>query len=200
MKVTIPENISEVTLEQYQEFNLFLQKENIKDVDIERKSIEVFAGVPKKHIKNIQKKDYDFLLESISKALNTDVEFQNFFTLNEVKYGFNPNLDKMSQGEWMDIVNYQKDIQEYHRLMAILFRKVIKTDSFGNYEIEKYNGTGERAELFKKMPMNIVNGALVFFYNLAKELRMSTQKSIREEVQKAVKQGLILKSGAGTLQ
>jgi hypothetical protein len=53
--------------------------------------------------------------------------------------------------------------------MAILFRP-IRNKAHGRYEIESYKGTAEYAERMKSMPLNIANGALVFFLNLASEL------------------------------
>ena len=128
------------------------------------------------------------ILKQIDIALNADVPFVNRVKIDGVEFGFAPNLDKITAKEFTDISLYPlENIETYHNLMAILFRPIVNKDAFGNYDIETYNGTEKYADTMKKMPMNIVNGALVFFYNLAKELEMSIQKYTIQEVVKASK-------------
>lgn len=198
MIVTVPENIEDITLQQFQKYHALNQREGIKDVEYNKRCISIFTGLKYRELGNIKNTDYEMLVKDIVKALDTDVEFSNMFTLNGIEYGFIPNLDSITQGEWVDLVEYQSDINTMHKLMAVLFRPVTKKDKLGNYSIEPYNGTKERAELFKGMPLNIVNGALVFFLNLSKELKEAIQKSTRAELAKVAKQQTTLKNGDGT--
>jgi hypothetical protein len=81
--------------------------------------------------------------------------------------------------------------------MAILFRPIKNEDKFGNYTIKKYKGT-EGCEQMKDIKLNLVNGALVFFLNLSKELQLSTQESLKEvERQREKMQHNSSKSGDG---
>ena len=82
--------------------------------------------------------------------------------------------------------------------MAVLFRPVILSDAFGNYEIESYTANSDYAETMKQAPMNIVNGMLVFFCLLSSELQIHTLKYIAsvQEVLK-LKRALTSKSGDG---
>jgi len=131
--------------------------------------------------------------------MSTETPFKNTFKLNKVDYGFIPNLDNITAKEWMDLQLYPLNKTEtLHKLMAILFRPITKKDSFGNYKIESYNGTNERAELFKYMPMNVVNGAIIFFLTLQKQLLAHIQKSTIVEQQKEVKQMITFLNGVGT--
>ena len=66
------------------------------------------------------------------------------------------------------MTDYGTDIDKLHKLMAILFRPIKNKDRFGNYKVKKYKGTAKYCELMKKMPLNIVNGSLVFFCNLSR--------------------------------
>ena len=163
MKVTIPENLKDITLEQFQKYDALNKRENISDLEYNKRCISIFTNLPYRDITNIKNTDYEGLLLDIAKALQTPTPFQNRFTLNDIEYGFNPNLDNVVQGEWVDMGEYQTEVKDYNKLMAILFRKVTKIDKFGNYDIEPYEGTKDRSEVFKDMPMNIVNGALGFF-------------------------------------
>jgi len=197
MKVTIPENLKDITLEQFQKYDALNKRENISDLEYNKRCISIFTNLPYRDITNIKNTDYEGLLLDIAKALQTPAPFQNRFTLNDIEYGFIPNLDKITQGEWVDMGEYQTEVKDYNKLMAILFRKVTKIDKFGNYDIEPYEGTKDRSEVFKDMPMNIVNGALGFFLTLSQELETAIQKSTMEELAKAQRHQTILKSGDG---
>ncbi|HTG54622.1 MAG TPA: hypothetical protein VL943_00040, partial [Niabella sp.] len=65
----------------------------------------------------------------------------------------------------------------------ILFRP-IKESSGESYLIMPYDGSEQYAEMMKDMPLNCVNGALVFFYNLANELQKATEKFLTQELQR----------------
>ena len=197
MKVTIPENLKDITLEQFQKYDALNKRENISDLEYNKRCISIFTNLPYRDITNIKNTDYEGLLLDIAKALQTPTPFQNRFTLNDIEYGFNPNLDNVVQGEWVDMGEYQTEVKDYNKLMAILFRKVTKIDKFGNYDIEPYEGTKDRSEVFKDMPMNIVNGALGFFLTLSQELETAIQKSTMEELAKVQRHPTILKSGDG---
>ena len=95
---------------------------------------------------------------------------------------------------------YGTDVETLHNLIAVLFRPITNTDSFGNYEIEAYNGTKKYADIMKSTPMNIVNGCLGFFYHLAKDLRTHIQKCIAEEQARGKKHQATTKNGVGMQQ
>ena len=198
MKVIIPENISEITLEQFQKINNILKQEGITERQIEDKTIEIFYNIPTKDVNNITEKDRTYLLKMVKDAMERDVPFVNTFTLNDVAYGFHPNLDKLTGWEFLDVKQYEKDVQDYHKLMAVLFRPIKNKDSFGNYEIENYDGTKDRAELFKSMPMNVVNGALGFFLTLSNDLQTTIKRYIHLHQAKGMRQYHSLPSGDGT--
>lgn len=200
MTVTIPENIEDITLEQFQKYHALNQREGILDHEYNKRCISIFTGLKYRQLGGIKNTDYEMLVKDIIKALDTQVEFKNTFTFHGVEYGFIPNFDDITQAEWVDLTEYQGDIDTMHKLMAILFRPITKRDRFDNYAIADYNGTKERAELFKGMPLNIVNGALVFFLNLSKELKTAILRYTKAELAKVAKQRTIFRSGVGTPQ
>lgn len=196
MQIVLPENISEITLRQFLRYEE-LQGRDLDDYNFNKRKIEIFTNIPFKQIDNVRGVDAERILNQIDKALNTDVEFVNRFEMKGIEFGFIPNLDKMTLGEYADLSKHGVDKESLHNLMAILFRPVIKT-SKDRYEIMAYNGSEEYAEMMKDIPLNIVNGALVFFYNLANELQEATQKFLSEELQRATQPKTILKSLVGT--
>ena len=199
MKIVLPENISEITLEQFQKYSLLLKREDLDDFQLNKRKVSIFTGIKYRDLNNIDLKDFDEILTQIDTALNVDVKFKDRFVLNGVEFGFIPNFDKITAKEFVDLSIYPlDDIETYHNLIAILFRPIKNEDNFGNYNIKGYNGTDRYAELMKQTPMHIVNGALVFFLNLAKELQESTRKYTEAELLKETKPRNILKNGVGT--
>ena len=188
MRIILPEHIADITLEQFQKYALLLHREDLDDYQMNKRKIEIFTGIRYHDVQHISNKDFKDILKQIDIALNADVPFVNRFKIDGVEFGFVPNLDKITAKEFTDLSLYPlENIETYHKLMAILFRPIVNKDAFGNYDIETYNGTEKYADTMKKMPMNIVNGALVFFYNLANELEMSIQRYTIQEVVKASK-------------
>jgi len=136
----------------------------------------------------------------ITLALTQEAEFKSTFKINGVEFGFIPNLNDISTGEYVDLSTHGTTIENMHKVMAVLFRPIKSKDFFGNYDIEPYTGTKQYAELMKYTPLSIVNGALVFFYNLSKELRIATQKSTIAAQAKVNELQAISKNGDGTQQ
>lgn len=201
MKITLPEDISEITLNQYQCYIPILK---IKDQEKQdRAKVSLFTGLSARRLKMVSIKDFNEMSQQIDKALEQGVEFQSRFNMDSIEYGFVPNLDKITGAEWGDLNKYSPNEEDdktetLHNLMAILFRPVIKKDGFKNYDIEVYRGTAAHAERMKQTPMNIVNGALGFFLNLQNELLESIQKSTNQERKKVRQLQTILQNGDGT--
>lgn len=196
-EINLPENISEITLGQFLRYEELVNR----DIDVynfNKRKVEIFTNIPFKQVDSVKNVDIDRILNQIDTALATEAKFLPTFEFNGVKYGFIPNLDKITLAEYADLTKHGVSKDSLHNLMAILFRPIINEK--GNcYDIMPYDGTEERAEYMKGMPLNCVNGALVFFYNLANELQKATQRYLEEELQKELQQKTISKSLAGTL-
>lgn len=181
MKITLPENISEITLSQYMRYYKLIAKE-LNEYDAIVEKVCIFTGLTRKQTESVEYKDLLDINAQIDKALNTDAKFINRFKIDNVEFGF-VTLDKIKGKEYVDLVNYSKDLEDvsnYHKLMAILFRPIINKSFGGTYEIAEYTGTSEWCEIMKRTPMSVVNGALSFFLNLRNELLSYTQKYIKE--------------------
>jgi len=181
MKIILPESIHDITLHQFQLYNELLERTDLDEYNFNKRKIQIFTGFERKRIDLISTTDYNEIINQIDLALNQTVEFQPTFFIKDVEFGFIPNLDKMTQGEFIDVSSYGTDVKELHKLMAVLFRPIKKRDAFGNYEIINYKGTKQYSDIMKHMPLSIVNGALVFFSSLANELLSYTQRFMREE-------------------
>ena len=197
MKITIPESINDITLGAFQKYHELLQREDLQQFDFDKRKIEIFTALKREDISNIKQSDFKFIIEKIDIALEQNVEFEPTFKIKDVEFGFIPNLDKISTGEFVDLRKYDVGVETLHNLMAILFRPILKKDSFNNYKIIDYKGTEQYANIMKQMPLSKVNGALVFFWNLARESTNYTQKYMEEVQVRESKRRSTSKSGDG---
>ena len=100
------------------------------------------------------------------------------------RYGFHPNLEEITLGEYADIETMIKNDIEKNmpEVMAILYRPIVEEKN-DVYTIEAYDGDiSIRAEQMKKMSAEQVQSALLFFYNLGKELSMTLPLYLMERL------------------
>jgi len=183
--ITLPENIGEITLGQFLKYEELLGRK-LDATNFNKRKISIFTGVPFNKVQHIKNIDADRILNQIDTALSTDAQFQNRFKMHDMEFGFIPDFDKITLDEYADLTKYGVDKETLHNLMAVLFRPINNKDG-DKYDIVGYNGTVEYAEMMKDMPLNCVNGALVFFWNLANELQAATQKYLSEELRREMK-------------
>ena len=201
LKITLPENISEITLSQYQRYVKLTEREDLTSHGFHKRKISIFTKIPFHDLGKVEQKDFKSINEQIDKALNEDWKFTMRFEMQGIEFGFIPNLDGMSSREFADSTLYpMQEIDTLHNLIAILFRPVTKKDKFNNYDIETYNGTDKYKHIMKNTPMHIVNGALVFFWTLQKQLLRSSQRYTVQALKKVRKRRTSLRNGDGMHQ
>jgi len=191
MKVNlrIPTTLNDVTLKQYQEFSKLESKlDQTNDATIQLKIVEIFCNVPEIVVRNMKATDIAEVCEIINTMFDVQHQLINRFTLNGVEYGFIPELDDMSFGEYMDLDTFIGDNDNLHRALNVLFRP-IEHKRGNRYKIKDYNpDTSEEA---KEFPLDVVLGAIIFFYNLGKDLSMVMLNSLGKKNEKALAQHLL---------
>ena len=139
-------------------------------------TISVLSDIPKKLVKELGINDIANILQRIAKMQEETIsKLKKIIKVNDIEYGFHPNLEEITLGEYADIETYLKNGIENNlpKLMAVLYRPIIEKDE-DSYSIEAY-GVSDlrmRAKKFEKMKAEDVNNALVFFWTLGKELSM----------------------------
>jgi hypothetical protein len=166
--INVPESLNELRLEQYQKY-MKLITNNEPSEFVNQKTIEIFCDLPLKDIAKINYNSVSEILEHFNKLFSAKNNLIPTFKLAGKKFGFIPDLENMSFGEYVDLDEYLKDIDNWHRAMAVLYRPVIK-EVKGLYQIEDYKGSDQYAEVMKFAPLDVVLGSMVFFYNLSNEL------------------------------
>lgn len=183
--ITIPDNINEISLGQYQRY--LTVTEGIEGEFLAQRTVEVFCGIPFSNVILMSHKDVKEISQDMVELVNKDVDFQHRFKIQSQEFGFMPDMEEMTSGEFADLCAYIGKPEDMHKAMAVMFRPI--TNRVGDkYDIYPYNGSKEFGDLMKFMPFGIALGAMVFFYNLAKELANATHLSILQEMEKEISQ------------
>lgn len=178
IELTIPTSLNEIKLAQYQKF-LSIAKDNDESEFLQQKMVQIFCGIDLKDVASIRYKDVAEITTNINNLFTKENKFIQRFKMGGVEFGFIPNLDDMSTGEYMDLDAYITDWDTMHNAMAVLYRPII--NKLGNkYEIEEYKGSVTYADVMRHAPVDVVLGAMVFFYNLGNDLLSSTINSLEE--------------------
>jgi hypothetical protein len=135
--------------------------------------IQIFCGIDLKFVLMMSFKDIEDITGKIGSLFNDKYKLIQRFKLDGLDFGFIPNLDNMSAGEVIDLDAYISDWQKMHKAMSVLFRPVVQKLS-DKYIIEKYEGSDKYSDIMKNLPLDIALGAMVFFWDLGKELLNST--------------------------
>ena len=201
MKLTlnIPESLSEVTLNQYQQWLKVAEDKEMNNF-LQQKMIEIFCGVTLKQVMLIKAKDIESIVVQISKLFNQkDNKFIDRFKYQDQDFGFIPKLDDMTFGEYVDLDTYLADWQLMHKAMSVLYRPITFKKK-NQYLIEDYE-TADKYNM-KQMTLDVVFGSMVFFWNLRNELQSHILNYLANQTEVPISQELrdSLKNGAGISQ
>ena len=179
-EITIPTNLSEIPLVNYQKFIKVVEKSNDQEF-IAQKTIEIFCGLKMHDVLKIKYSDVQDLTNHFAKLFEEKPKFKPTFSIGEIEFGFIPNLEEMSFGEYVDLESTIGNIQDFHRAMAVMYRP-IKTRMKDKYEIIEYKGTSEFSDLMKYAPLDVVISASVFFWNLGNDLIQTSLTFLETEM------------------
>ena len=136
-------------------------------------TIVALSDIPRRLIKELALSDVAVIMSKVGELqAKQDTSLKRLISVNEIEYGFHPNLDDITLGEYADIETYIKGGVDKNlpELMAILYRPV-KQKKNEVYIIDAYDGDIRmRAEEFKQMSAEQVQSALLFFYTFGKVL------------------------------
>ena len=198
VQLKIPTTLNEIKLQQYQKF-LQIAKENEESEFLQQKMVQLFCEIDLKDVALIRYKDVMEITNSINTMFESEHKFIQRFKLGGTEFGFIPNLENMTTGEYMDLDTYITSWDTMHNAMAVLYRPI--TRKIGDkYEIEEYKGSITYADVMKFAPVDVVLGAVVFFYNLGSELLKSTIDYLEtnKEAQNILNKHNLENAGGGT--
>jgi len=159
IEINVPTSLNEITLGQYQKF-LKVAQENQEGSFLNAKMIEIFCGIPLSDSYKLKMSSVEAIVDILTEMLNETPTHIDKFTLNGTQYGFIPDLDEMSLGEYVDLDGNASDWQKMHIAMNVLYRPIV-TSKASKYNIEEY--TADDSEKMKAMPLGAAIGSLFFF-------------------------------------
>jgi hypothetical protein len=170
LELSVPTDLSSITLGQYQRYMKVIE-ENGEDAGdfLALKTIEIFCNVSLKDVLNIPAKDADRVLSIINKAFEEKPNLIRRFDLLGVDMGFEPQLENIALGAYIDVEDNISDWSRMHKAMAALYRPV-NFKQKEKYTVAPYDPSEEVSNLMREMPLDVVMSAMVFFYDLGKEL------------------------------
>lgn len=178
---------SDVTLEKWAKLIAIKGFSKVKEA---KETILALSDIPEKVLNKLEVYHIAAILQGLSSMQKEETTcLRETIEIEGVEYGFHPDLEQMTLGEFVDLETYIQDIQNnMPEIMAILFRPV--TDKSVNYyNIEAYDGKiKKRAEIMKNIPAEKVQDALVFFYNFGSILLTILLSSLTQDIAATKKQ------------
>ena len=165
-------------------------------------TIAELSNIPKNLINSLELKDVALIMSKVAELQHKqNSSLKRIIEVEGKRYGFHPDLDSITLGEWADLETYIKNDIEKNlpEVMAILYRDIVEETDNGVYTIKSYKGDiSIRAEKMKKMSAEQVQSALVFFYHFVIELLGILPSYLMErlkETEKQLQQNPLQKSG-----
>lgn len=201
LEVNVPSELSEIPLHKYQKF-LKIVDQNIDDPNADRfvsmKMLEIFCDIPSKYIYNYKIKDITRVTDVLTKMFEKKPELVRTFKLGDTEFGFIPNLEEMTFGEYIDLDTYIGDWDNIHRAMGVLYRPITAKIK-DKYQIEPYRGDNYM-EAMLNTPMDAVLSSVLFFYDLGRDLRSVIADYLTDQEKGIYRRYLTsIESGAGTM-
>ena len=203
-EIYVPTKLSEIPLKNYQDFMKLVENSNDQEF-IAQKTIEIFCGLNMRDVIKIKWSDVKELIAHFNELFKQKNEFTPTFKIEGLEFGFIPNLEDITFGEYVDLENNITKIDNFHKAMAVMYRP-IKTRSKDKYEIIPYTGTDEFSDLMKFAPLDVVMSASLFFWTLGNDLVNSSLLSLEMEMKKNPKvmtsanELSLQKTGVGIIQ
>ena len=197
IKINIPSSLNEITLRQYKQF-LDIQKENKDDRFLNAKMIQVFCKVNLEQVMLLKLSDSESIVKIISDMFEQKPALVKKFKIGKTEYGFHPELDAMTLGEYIDLDTFISDWDNMEKAMNVLYRPVLVSVK-ERYSIEDYNI--DTASDMLDMPMDAVMSAVFFLWNLGIELSTVMTSSLDSQETELLTQYLnSQKNGVGINQ
>lgn len=181
---SLPTVWNDLKLDTYMQVCSILEKKDEDEYKQTFKLLKVLMGLKTKTIEKMPLSTVRQIYNEIAVLIQQPIDdnLRHKIRINKKVYGFHPQLSSLTLGEFVDIEAYIKDgiHKNMHNILSVLYRPIIKEKGH-QYNIEPYEPSDERADLFKEhLTIGDVNGASVFFCNLGKELLSYSAKFLKK--------------------
>jgi len=148
-------------------------------------TIAELSNIPKELINQLELRDVALMMSKLAELqAEENSSLKRVIEIDGKRYGFHPDLDSITLGEYADLEQFIKMGVEKHlpEVMAILYRPIVEQKE-NVYTIEAYDGNiSIRAEEMRKMSAEQVQSALVFFYLFVSKLSVIMQLSLTTQL------------------
>ena len=193
IKLKVPAEQKDIQLHKYQKYAKIVNdaEGDLAEDFIRAKILEIFCGVNLKEAYDLPLKELESVVTHVLSLLSKKTVLQRRFTMTDpsgdtVEFGFMPNMDEMSLGEYIDLEKYISNWDTMHKAMSVLYRPIV-VGKGEFYDIEPYKGSDKYSEIMKDSPITVALGAMVFFYDLGKELSRITKHFLDQEILEKLK-------------
>lgn len=176
IKIKIPSSLKDITLRQYKKY-MKIEESVENERFLNAKMIEIFCDVELEKVMLLHMKDSTEISSIISNIFNEKPSLVTRFKLNGIEYGFQPQLDELTLGEYIDLDTFIGDWENMEKAMNVLYRPVI-VKLKDKYNIDEYVVGNE--EILLDMPMDAVLSSIFFLWNLGLELSKIMTNSLEE--------------------
>lgn len=186
LEINVPSNLSEIPLKHYQEF-IKIQAESNDEEFVAQKMIEIFCGITLKDVVKMKLTSLNELITHFANLFSEKPTFKRTFKIKseqgEIEFGFIPELEEISFGEYVDLESHITTWETYHKAMAVMYRPIVKRRK-DKYDIMPYEPNKDFQELMRFAPLDVVIASSVFFWTLGSELLQATLTYLEKEMKK----------------
>tara|TARA_R110000824_G_scaffold100669_4_gene239279 strand:- start:189 stop:839 length:651 start_codon:yes stop_codon:yes gene_type:complete len=196
IKVTVPKDLSEITLDKYKHY-LDIASKNKDDKFLQAKMIEIFCNISLKDVYRLKYNDTLEITSILTEMFDQKPALVKRFKIDNVEYGFHNSLDDLTLGEYIDLDTYIGDWDNIEKAMNVLYRPI--TGKFGSkYSITEYDAKDNIQIL--QMPMDAVTSSIFFFYRLGLDLSKVMMNSLDNNQNKVLTEYLSSIPGTDGIQ
>lgn len=187
IEITVPKDFSAVTLKQYLKI-----QDDLKNYEDDKEAQDAFllfnlCGLTPDITSKLDIETLGSIKNDLYGLLNNqDYELQKKVKIEDIEYGFEPNLSEMAYGAYLDLSKFETISidKNWSTIMAILYRPVT-TKRGALYEIEGYKGVEPWDEdRWLDVTMDIHFGAFFFFNRTYKDLLNGILNYSKEQLSK----------------
>ncbi len=178
-EILIPEKLSEIPLSDFQSYSAGLTDDMSED-NLNYHTVSTLCGGSVESIGLLSVRELKLIAQEIHKLINQHTEVIYEFKMQGVEYGLIPDMANITAREWTNIMQFLDNgrIENLHHVLAILYRPIVKRQ-FGRIEIKREVYSDKRAELFKRLGMDVVQGVMLFFSKIIDSYSRNSKDYLR---------------------
>jgi len=171
MEIIVPDSMADVTVKQYRDLsNIDLKQDTTEWMS---ESIAILCNIDSVIVNKLTLNELDRIAVVINKVTDPEQnnqELQKKIDYKGKRYGFHPNLSKLTVGEFADLESYCNGgyFENLNEIIGILYRPIV-TEGGDFYTIEDYDAV-VLPNYWDDLKMDVVLGATNFFLSIAETL------------------------------